>query len=287
MTTHNLPVNSCLGLTPPQLVYIRKNSYSDMFHPPRQLHRHDFCEIRLVTDGSCDFIQNDKNYVLSRGNFVICGAGSFHAENFTPECDVKFLTVAFSGINIPGLPPNCLISGGRYPVHKAGERFETLRLLIETMYANFRAPEPSAQELVYHSLCAFLIEILSIAGFESVSPAGGAGNADRKTVSAIKKYIDLHYTEDLTLRQMGNELNFSLSLISHAFKREVGCSPIQYMTLLRIGEAQTLLTATDISITEIANMIGYNTSNNFYAMFKKNIGISPNEYRKNYLAIQK
>mgnify|MGYP002224503495 CR=1 FL=1 len=62
-----------------------------------------------------------------------------------------------------------------------------------------------------------------------------------------------------------------ISIIYHIiFKEETGFSPMQYVTRRRIGEAQNLLINTQLSITEIAANVGYNNSNYFQNVFKKN-----------------
>ncbi len=63
---------------------------------------------------------------------------------------------------------------------------------------------------------------------------------------------------------------------------ETGYSPMNYIIRRRIGEAQTLLITTKLSITEIAGMVGFSNPNNFNIQFQKQVGLSPREYRKTY-----
>lgn len=66
-----------------------------------------------------------------------------------------------------------------------------------------------------------------------------------------------------------------------------GYSPVQYLLRRRIGEAQTLLITTDLSITRIAEMVGYDTQSYFNLQFTKNVGMPPNKFRQNYIVLQK
>lgn len=103
----------------------------------------------------------------------------------------------------------------------------------------------------------------------------------------IKEYIDRHYMEPITLQSMGEALHISPYYLSHVFKQMSGYSPVQYLLRRRIGEAQTLLITTDLSITRIAEMVGYDTQSYFNLQFTKNVGMPPNKYRQNYIVAQK
>ena len=99
----------------------------------------------------------------------------------------------------------------------------------------------------------------------------------------IKDYIDKHYMEPITLQSMGEALHISPYYLSHVFKQMSGYSPVQYLLRRRIGEAQTLLITTDLSITRIAEMVGYDTQSYFNLQFTKNVGMPPNKFRQNYI----
>ena len=88
----------------------------------------------------------------------------------------------------------------------------------------------------------------------------------------IKEYIDKHYMEPITLQSMGEALHISPYYLSHVFKQMSGYSPVQYLLRRRIGEAQTLLITTDLSITHIAEMVGYDTQSYFNLQFTKKCG---------------
>ncbi len=82
---------------------------------------------------------------------------------------------------------------------------------------------------------------------------------------------------------MGEALHISPYYLSHVFKQMSGYSPVQYLLRRRIGEAQTLLITTDLSITRIAEMVGYDTQSYFNLQFTKNVGMPPNKFRQNYI----
>ncbi len=92
---------------------------------------------------------------------------------------------------------------------------------------------------------------------------------------SAKEYIEEHYHEPISLKDICRDLGLSESYVSHTFKDMLGYSPMQYALRCKIGEAQTLLISTDYSITEIARMVGFDAQSHFNQRFIKYVGISP------------
>ena len=108
-------------------------------------------------------------------------------------------------------------------------------------------------------------------------------DAASSVTSLVKDYINAHYTEDIHLSDIAHQFSFSTPYISHTFKSTTGYSPIQYLIRCRIGQAQTLLISSDLSVTEVAMCVGYDNSSHFQTLFKQVVGITPLQYRKKYL----
>lgn len=68
--------------------------------------------------------------------------------------------------------------------------------------------------------------------------------------------------------------------LSHAFKREYGISPINYMISRRIDESKYLLAETDLSMSQIAQLLGFSSLSYFSQVFRKIHGSSPMEFRQ-------
>ena len=68
--------------------------------------------------------------------------------------------------------------------------------------------------------------------------------------------------------------------LSHSFKREYNISPINYMISRRIEESKYLLAETDLSMSQIAQLLGFSSLSYFSQVFRRTQSISPMEYRK-------
>ena len=68
--------------------------------------------------------------------------------------------------------------------------------------------------------------------------------------------------------------------LSHAFKREYGISPINYMISRRIEESKYLLAETDLSMSQIAQLLGFSSLSYFSQVFRRIQTTTPMEYRQ-------
>ena len=92
-------------------------------------------------------------------------------------------------------------------------------------------------------------------------------------------YINEKYYEDISLEQMSQIVGISSYYFSKLFKSEIGVNFIDYLTDLRIGKAKELLKQGEISVKDIGSRVGYSDANYFSRIFKKNVGVSPSEYK--------
>ncbi len=77
-----------------------------------------------------------------------------------------------------------------------------------------------------------------------------------------------------------NNANYSHSHVSRSFQKYMGCSIIDYISEVKMQNAQNFLLYSDMTIYEISTVLGYKSSTNFSAVFKEAYGLSPAQYRK-------
>ena len=105
------------------------------------------------------------------------------------------------------------------------------------------------------------------------------GNADNILTSI--KYIHTHLSDELSVSQLAEMSFLTTGHFTRKFKQLTHLAPLEYINKQRIERAQLLLNTTSQSCVEIAEAFGYKSNAYFSKIFKKMIGMSPNEYRKN------
>jgi len=103
-----------------------------------------------------------------------------------------------------------------------------------------------------------------------------------RPIKCMKKYIQAHFAENLLLEEIVNAADLSYSYGSSMFKKETGITITQYLTQVRMEEAQRLIRETNLTINEVACKVGYTDTRYFSKLFIKTVGIKPVDYRKFY-----
>lgn len=103
---------------------------------------------------------------------------------------------------------------------------------------------------------------------------------ENSLVQRAQEYIRDNYQKDLSLDELSRELDISPYYFSKLFKEETGNNFVEYLTGLRMNRAKEMLKDDRCSMKEICAQIGYSDPNYFSRIFKKNIGLTPTEYRE-------
>lgn len=98
-------------------------------------------------------------------------------------------------------------------------------------------------------------------------------------IETAKAYIQNNYSKDISLDDVSRVVNISPYYFSKIFKEDTGENFIEYLTGIRINRAKELLDTTELSMKEICSMVGYADPNYFSRSFKKNVGVTPTEYK--------
>ena len=102
----------------------------------------------------------------------------------------------------------------------------------------------------------------------------------------IKEYIADHYQEEsLAIKDISQHVFLSSSYICTLFKNETGKTLNQYITDYRIEQAKKLLVDPRNKITDISAKVGYSDGSYFGKIFRKQVGMSPSEYRDNKIRV--
>ncbi|WP_078549640.1 response regulator transcription factor [Litchfieldia alkalitelluris] len=107
---------------------------------------------------------------------------------------------------------------------------------------------------------------------------------DKNSMYDIEQFLIANYKQDITLQEIADQFYLSREYISRRFKQEYKETITDYVTRIRLEKAKELLCNPHLKIYEIAYHIGYHNEKYFSKVFKKLIGITPNEYRCSHLS---
>jgi len=106
-------------------------------------------------------------------------------------------------------------------------------------------------------------------------------NSQSRLIDEATRWLQSHYAEKVTLGQLTAFMGYGASRLCQLFKARTGLAPLEWLIRYRIDRACELLTDSDLTVVEIARRVGFDDPSFFARVFRKRIGLSPSDYRRN------
>jgi AraC family transcriptional regulator, L-rhamnose operon regulatory protein RhaS len=253
-------------------------------------HDHDCTELAIVTGGRGLLIADDYSYSVSVGDVFVSPPGRFHALQDVEDMTVYDMLFDLSSLNIdlkdlsrlPGyqalftLEPAMRETRG-YPnqLRLRTAQLVTCMTLIEQMLREFKEQEKGCRFMLA-SLLQQLIGYLSRCYTHIESTAVNEVSRLAKVLS----FMEENYADDLSVSALASAGGISDRTLRREFRKVLGVSPIEHLTMLRIRKSERLLLNSPFNITETALRCGFADSNYFSRAFRRVNGTSPRDFRR-------
>lgn len=109
-----------------------------------------------------------------------------------------------------------------------------------------------------------------------------ASDSDEHIRNRVIPYIQEHIAAPITVTEIAQAVNLNPQYLMRLFRKQMGCSIIQYVTRYKMELAKDMLIHTSISNAEISDKLGYLNTTYFLKVFKENEGMTPGAFRKKY-----
>ncbi len=261
------------GLVGMQLLYVCKAS-REQGGMPSAFHEHGHLELQYITEGEAVIRIDDRIYEVQAGDVVVYNSGSRHDE--TAEGGMCFYNCGIKGVALPGRAEGALLPPEISPVLHTGEQQNLVAEIFESLHHQVVVGRSRGGKICHYLMGALLTLLLYEVPHEEEATAARLDEYFRQG----KRYMEEHFTEELSVEKLAAMAHMSSSGFAHQFKKKVGISPLQYLIRCRIGRAQDLLISSRLSITDISIEVGYDNLSHFNNQFKRFVGVSPQQYRK-------
>lgn len=245
-------------------------------------HKHNFLELIFIADGRGSITVSDKSYTAGKGDLFVYNAGTLHHEISSTEAPLEAFFIAIDGLEITNLPKNHLLPSDADCRQNVGKMFNDFNQYFTIIVKESREKEQFYTELAQSAAKAIVMLLFRLMNRTLKTDKYLEVNS---VYDAAKAYIDENYLQNLSLDEIAAECHVNKYHLSHIFAKAHEISIGQYISELRLKEAQRLLRTTNLPVNEISGMAGFHDAGYFCRTFKKAFSCTPSAYRKNTFEI--
>ncbi|HAI10246.1 MAG TPA: hypothetical protein DCM28_00985 [Phycisphaerales bacterium] len=248
-------------------------------------HRHtNAYEICLITGGSVQWWVGHEIYQLGRGDIYITHPNEPHGgiDEVMHPCALYWLILPVTPTNrsLPGLThkqTSELFGQLEGMSRRTFKCSSDLTYYFKQMHSELQKPSTFQPVYLRATLHHLLIQLLRD---HDVSQTSHDTSHRTPSIRKAMQWIANHLDDDATVEEIAMIAGLGVSRFHERFVAEVGLTPADYRTHLRIRRGQHLLGHTNQTITRISFDLGFSTSQYFATVFKKIVGMTPGAYRQ-------
>ena len=231
-------------------------------------HTHPYAELFYVVGGQGHIQVDQELHPITAGQLVILNPNVMHTEVSRNASPLEDVVLGIEGLELLGRE-------GEAARFRILDHLDSVTACLGNILRETREDLPGSD-----TICQAYTEILVTQLMRSTDIGLGAPTASNSQCVAVRRYIDAHFKESLTLEELAKLAHINKYYLAHSFKEAYGVSPIRYQLERRIEEGCYLLRQTDLSLAQISRILGFSSSSYFSQAFRTAKGQSPSEYRK-------
>ena len=207
--------------------------------------------------------EKGETIIAKEGDVVLLPAQSRYAATFTIDNSASHASILVNFDLLDDRGNTLCLGESLQLLPGKGEWGETFTRLAY-LYRSRIYPHMELQS----SLCQFFIGLQNHTCREAVSP-----------ITPALEYINRHLSQELYVSDLARSVGMSETVFRRRFKQHTGKSPTAYILCAKVQKARELLYMQDMTLDEVSTLLGFCDTPYFCKVFKKQIGITPSEYR--------
>jgi len=251
-------------------------------------HVHDYHQLLFFTSGEGTQCADGWKIPLRAGDILFVPINTDHRSVFPPGKKSECFVLDFHGdLFTPALPGDkealdvidkMAWFRGKVPLSLAGA--SRLRPLFDELLVEFQGKEPAYQAVLKSLLMRILIAIARDEEFRRHGAPVCPPPSHEQMVAEVLHYLGAAYMKTITVESVLEFCPLSRSHFHAIFKQATGKTLIECLTDIRVEKAKEQLAGSELSVAQIAAMVGFATSSHFGQVFRLATGMSPGQYRE-------
>ena len=242
----------------------------------RKLHSHPHYEVYFLYEGKRSFFIENTLYSIEAPAVLVVPPFAMHK---TEGGAFKRINIYVSENMLDGFAQEVLTTLSLSFVPLTEEQSDRLQEILE-LSLDHPLTEEHRRSTDKAKFDYFLLTLYHYAENRLPQSPESRQQASPIVVKAIN-YMNANYAEEMSLDDLAERIYATKQTLNYHFKRDLDCTPMNYLLRLRLTKVKELLATTNKSIEEIADRCGFSSGNYLTLIFKQKEGISPTSYRKN------
>lgn len=231
-------------------------------------------QLLYIAAGKAHFyFQDDVEEIVTAGHMILYRPKEMQKYVYYGEDQTEAYWVHFTGSDVKQLLKKYQLPRNEH-VFFTGTSPDYQRLFRE-MIQELQLCKPHYEEFL-----AMLLQQIFVLISRQFSDGKHGNSYAQNEVNLAAYYFNEHYNTEISIEAYAASKNMSTCWFIRNFKQYHGITPMKYILNVRISNAQHLLETTSYNVNEIADIVGYENPLYFSRLFKKQVGVSPSEYRK-------
>lgn len=236
-------------------------------------HFHNYYELGYIENGERIVVCQQHRYKISKGDIVLFNPKDSHSCTELNDTELEYCCLH---IPVPILERLALeyLNLDELPYFSPQVIYDCPFIdLLTELHSMIVQGEDGLQkeELFYLLMESMISEYTNASGHTEIAPE------TKEIINSVCKYIEMHYSQNLSLNELCRISGFSKYYFLHAFTAVTGISPYSYLETVRINHAKELLKKGN-NIVDIALQTGFSHQSHFTNFFKKFVGMTPKQY---------
>lgn len=254
------------------------------------LHWHPDFEIATAQKNRLDYQVGEQHILLEPGDSIFVNGNMIHKiSQLSGEEPEPMPNIVFSGVMIAP-EPSAIYQKYIYPVMNCEElpfvvfrhddtEIEKIHFLIMEIYESLEKKKDCYEMTVQRNLCEIFEWLYYNLDNLTHSKMKRIQIKSQIRVQQMIAFIDAHYSEKITLKEIADAANISRSEAGRCFQKYVGCSPIEMLIQCRLQNARRLMNEKVMTLQEISAVCGFHSLSYFSRQFKAKYGYPPGKER--------
>ncbi|HHV75256.1 AraC family transcriptional regulator [Thermoanaerobacterium sp. R66] len=251
-------------------------------------HYHSHYEIYIFIDGSIDYVVEGNLYSLKPrdvlfisphdNHYPILNTSTGKYERIVIWLSKEYMDELYKLDNNIYFSFNKCRELNNKLIRLDKSRWQPLYALLLMVIDEYYSNNMSKDLLCYSLISQFLVHLNRSVYFQGPFVINKSSD---DLLNKIISYITTNATNDLSLEKISSEFYISKYYLSHLFKEKIGVSVYSYILQRRLTIAKNMILS-NVPISKIYEQCGFKDYAGFYRAFKKEFGLSPNEFKKLY-----